>query len=227
MRYCRQPRQPRPPLRSCHADARHLHFELNADGSDYVLLPEGDDQDFLENWEVLRMVLEEAPQKLTRLDILDEWPEDFAKPNAGTLWRWLERAVDNKTVQVEGKGSKTDPFRYWTAAAEARWRESPFYEIGEQQLRDLKMLHGRMCETLATRRIEIDGTPAAASRIPAYGRRAQRKTEKNVPSLAPAESPKPSPTPKALNSKSAMHPGNEITVLVNPEGLFHFCPAFD
>src|SRR5438876_1660194 len=76
---------------SRHADTpRHLLFELNADGSDYAVLSETDDEGFSEHWTVLRMVLEDAPQKLTRLDILDEWPADFAKPDPVTLWRWLE-----------------------------------------------------------------------------------------------------------------------------------------
>ena len=42
-------------------------------------------------------------------------------------------------VKIEGKGSKTDPFRYWRAEAEARWREDPFYELLENQARELKL----------------------------------------------------------------------------------------
>ena len=125
---------------SRHADTpRHLLFELNADGSDYTVLTDTDDEGFSEHWTVLRMVLDDAPQKLTRLDILDEWPADFAKPAPITLWRWLESAVAANLVKVEGKGSKSDPFRYWLAEAEARWREDPFYEVMEQQRRDLKL----------------------------------------------------------------------------------------
>jgi hypothetical protein len=116
---------------------RHLSFELNADGSDYTVLPESDDDGFNEQWDVLRGVLEDAPQKLTRFDILDEWPEDYAKPHAGTLWKWLGSAVAAGFVKVEGTGRKANPFRYWLPAAEARWRENPLYEHFEQQYRDL------------------------------------------------------------------------------------------
>ncbi|MBI3823768.1 MAG: hypothetical protein HY289_13950 [Planctomycetes bacterium] len=42
-------------------------------------------------------------------------------------------------VKIEGKGSKSDPFRYWFAEAEARWREDPYYEMFEQQKRNLKL----------------------------------------------------------------------------------------
>jgi len=125
---------------SRHADTpRQLSFELNTDGSDYTVLPEPNDDGFSEQWEILRTVLEDAPQKLTRNDILDEWPDDFPKPCSGTLWKWLNSAVTAKLVQVEGTGKKTDPFRYWLPATEARWRENPLYDHMEQQLRDLKV----------------------------------------------------------------------------------------
>jgi AAA domain len=120
------------------ATPRHLLFELNADGSDYTILPEAE-EGFSEQWDVLRMVLEDAPQKLTRLDILDEWPEDYPKPSPTTLWNWLQSAVIAKLVTVEGTGRKADPFRYWLASTEARWREDFLYVHLEQQARDLKL----------------------------------------------------------------------------------------
>ncbi len=53
--------------------------------------------------------------------------------------RWLSRATAAGLVQVEGTGKKTDPFRYWVPAAEARWRANPLYDHLEQQARDLKL----------------------------------------------------------------------------------------
>jgi hypothetical protein len=86
------------------------------------------------------MVLEDDKQKLTRLDILDEWPADFAKPSTGTLWNWLKRAVAAKLIQIEGTGHKADPFRYWLATTEERWRkERPLYGLFEQQRQQLKL----------------------------------------------------------------------------------------
>ena len=121
------------------ATPRHFLFELNADGADYTVLTATDDAGFSEQWDILRMVLEDADQKLTRLDILDEWPADYPKPSTGTLWNWLKSAESAKLINVEGTGRKSDPFRYWVDAAEARWRENPFYDHMEKQLRDLKL----------------------------------------------------------------------------------------
>lgn len=122
---------------SRHAETpRHFVFELNADGADYTVLP-ADEDGFNEHWDVLRMVLEDAPQKLTRQDILDEWPADFPKPSGVTLWKWLTSALKDRLIQVEGTGRKRDALRYWVAAAEARWRENPLYEFAEQQARQL------------------------------------------------------------------------------------------
>ena len=72
------------------------------------------------------MVLEDAPQKLTRGDILAEWPADFDKPADTTLKRWLGRAVERSLICREGTGHKADPFRYWLPAIEAKWRETQF-----------------------------------------------------------------------------------------------------
>jgi hypothetical protein len=76
---------------------------------------------------------------LTRYDILDEWPDDFAKPHPGTLAKWLQCAVAAGLVQIEGTGRKADPYRYWVASAETRWRQHFLYEILEQQHRQLKL----------------------------------------------------------------------------------------
>jgi hypothetical protein len=131
---------------SRHADTpRRLHFELNADGADYTVLPEviAEDDGFSAQWEVLRMVLEDAPKKLARLDILHEWPDDFAKPCVAVLSRWLQSAVSAGLVQVEGTGRKADPFRYWVAAAEARWRADPMFAFNELMERSTKEVIAR------------------------------------------------------------------------------------
>src|SRR5262245_12857923 len=79
----------------------------------------------------VRLVLAEAPQKLTRLVILMESPPDFEQPSRTILWRRLDKAVEQGLVSCEGKGSKSDPFRYWLAQREAVWREDPFYALFE------------------------------------------------------------------------------------------------
>ncbi len=123
---------------SRHADTpKKLLFELDADGADYTVLPEADDDGFSAQWEVLRMVLEDAPQKVTCLDILAEWPDDFARPSETHLRNWLKSAVSAGLVLIEGSGRKADPYRYWVAAAEARWRENPLYEMFKNNARDM------------------------------------------------------------------------------------------
>jgi hypothetical protein len=132
---------------SRHVDTpRRLHFELNADGSDYSVLPETEvvDDGFSVHWEVLRMVLEDAPRKLTRLGILAEWPPDFAKPCANTLASWLQSAVSAGLVLKEGTGRKAAPLRYWVAAAEARWRADPMFAFYEMMDRNAKEVIGAM-----------------------------------------------------------------------------------
>jgi hypothetical protein len=77
---------------SRHADTpRQLLLELNAEATDYAPVADTHEDGFQSNWDILRMTLDDAPQKLTRLDILDDWPPDFDKPNAATLAKWLSR----------------------------------------------------------------------------------------------------------------------------------------
>jgi len=117
---------------------RQLLAELNADATDYLPLPDPDLDDFHADWQIVRMVLEDAPQKLTCLDILQDWPPDFRKPHSHTLWRWLSRAVQLNLVSRDGAGRKYDPFRYWLPECEQEWkRRDPFYQLKEDQRRFL------------------------------------------------------------------------------------------
>ena len=118
---------------------RQLLLELNAQGTDYLTIDDVPADDFAINWDRVRAILEDASQKLTRLDVLDEWPPDFDKPDRATLWRWLDRAVKLGVVACEGSGRKNDPFRYWLPEREAVWKQAPFYEVFEEQRRTLKL----------------------------------------------------------------------------------------
>jgi hypothetical protein len=118
---------------------RQLLLELNADATDYlpVAEPEAGSDGFQAYLDAFQMVLEDAPQKLTRGDILAEWPPDFDRPGATQLKLWLGRAVERGLILREGTGRKSDPFRYWLPATEAKWRERyPFYDHFEQQQRE-------------------------------------------------------------------------------------------
>jgi AAA domain len=111
---------------------RRLLIELDARGTDYLTIADGPIDDYAANWDQLRGVLDDAPQKLTRRDILDEWPADYEKPGVTALRAWLDRAIALRLVACEGSGRKKDPFRYWLPEREAVWKQEPLYEVFEE-----------------------------------------------------------------------------------------------
>ena len=119
---------------------RSLLLELNPEGTDYLPVPDEYVDPFQENWTVLRMVLEDAQGKLTRKEILQDWPADFNKPHPATLHHWLDRAVHEGLVRSEGSGRKKDPFMYWLPEREAAWKEDPLYQLAEQYRKDKETL---------------------------------------------------------------------------------------
>jgi hypothetical protein len=96
-----------------HETSRHLLIELNADGTDYVVLQSGLEAALGDNWAAVFHTLMAAHTKLTRQEILDNWSADYRKPDATTLWRWLSRVVTQGLVRQQGSGQHGDPFRYW------------------------------------------------------------------------------------------------------------------
>jgi hypothetical protein len=56
---------------------------------------------------------------------LDKWPADYKKPDAATVWRWLERAVSDRRVRRDGTGRSHSPFRYWLPANEPKLAPDP------------------------------------------------------------------------------------------------------
>jgi hypothetical protein len=74
------------PCRGTRKTPRQLVVEPNPEATEYTVVSDAPQEDGFEaNWNVLRMVFEDAPQKLTRQDILGEWPADFDKPSASNL----------------------------------------------------------------------------------------------------------------------------------------------
>jgi hypothetical protein len=115
------------------ATPRSLLIELNADGTGYSAAQEDpDDADFSQNWLVLRMVLEDAKQELTRQEILEQWPSTFPAPKPTTLWQWLDRAHQRGLIQCTGSGRRNDPHRFFLADKMAFWEGDPMYMLGKQ-----------------------------------------------------------------------------------------------
>jgi hypothetical protein len=98
---------------------RQLVLELDEAGTTYTLVAETAQEQFQADWEPIRLVLAGAPHKVTRQDIVREWPTGFDRPSEATVWRWLDRALEQGLVQCEGSGHKSDPFRYWLPASPA------------------------------------------------------------------------------------------------------------
>jgi hypothetical protein len=92
---------------------RHLVVELTADGTDYVAPDVPADEAWEESSNVLRRVLEDAHERLTMKQILEQWPEDFPKPDRATIYRALKRGVEQGFIRRSGTGRKDDPYRYW------------------------------------------------------------------------------------------------------------------
>jgi AAA domain len=116
---------------------RQLVIELNQAGDDYRSCGDFLADDFAMNWELMRGVLERADQKLTRREILADWPSEAARPEESTLWRWLQRAGALGLVCQEGDGCKKNaPFRYWLPQKGAEWANDPLRQFFEQAERN-------------------------------------------------------------------------------------------
>jgi hypothetical protein len=116
---------------------QNLVLELTADSTDYRAVDTLHDTGWTESWTVLLLVLEEANERLTQREILEQWPEDFCKPDPATLSRTLNRALEQELVRRVGTGRRNAPFRYWLPSREdyfypgenaspeklARWRQ--------------------------------------------------------------------------------------------------------
>jgi hypothetical protein len=143
---------------------RELVIEWTADGTDYVSLGPNDLDNFTEQWQVLKTVFEDADHKLTRREILQQWPADFPKPNDVTLFRWLRRAVASADVCQEGEGRCRAPFRYWLPQRTDDFVHSAvggadFLSWPEQQRRDLELVQKASDEFMARLRAKCGSHP--------------------------------------------------------------------
>jgi hypothetical protein len=103
---------------------RELVIELNAEGTDYLARGNIADEEFATHWRLLEGLLRQADTKLSRDEILASWPGE-ERPGAVSLYRWLQRAVEQGLLRQDGLGKRKNPFRYWLPDSEARWRKDP------------------------------------------------------------------------------------------------------
>jgi hypothetical protein len=108
-----------------YAETPHqLVIELNAEGTDYVFLGRVDDLRASEYWQILRPILQAAPHKLTRRELLDAWPGGPPR-NPVAIYAWLQNQVAAGVIRQDGTGVKDSPYRYWLPEREAVWRADP------------------------------------------------------------------------------------------------------
>jgi hypothetical protein len=69
--------------------------------------------------------LHDAFEHLTQQQIRDQWPEDFPKPDQGTISRELHRGLEQGLILRQGSGRKNDPYRYWLPGKEDDFRPGP------------------------------------------------------------------------------------------------------
>lgn len=115
-------------------------IELAASGIDYASLGDLDEPAFLGSWLRLQPILDSARQKLTRREIMQQWPAGQARPSGKTLWRWLEQAVARGLVQRDGDGLRYAPYRYWNQSLEKKWQEDPMLRQQKEDEDALKPL---------------------------------------------------------------------------------------
>lgn len=123
---------------------RRLLIQLDEAGSDYLVLPDtdADDADLGRSLEMVRLVLGAATGKRSRPEILEDWPPELPAPKPLTLWRWLERAVEQGEVLRDGTGTRDDPFRYWLKGREEKWNDDNWSKMsaifGEEFANELR-----------------------------------------------------------------------------------------
>ena len=93
---------------------RQILAAMHVTGTSYEVVSDNDvSDDFSANWDAIAAALATTDTPLTRLDLLTHWPATRSVPHPGTLWRWLQRALELGLVEMSGAGTKGEPFRFW------------------------------------------------------------------------------------------------------------------
>jgi hypothetical protein len=129
---------------------RQVVLELNAEGTDYVSHGDFAQDTYVQGWGVLRRVLEDAPHKLTRQEVLEWWPLEAGRPSVASVYRWLEQAVEAGLVRQEGSGRRGDPYLCWLPEMEERWQSDPVAQLENDMRAAQRMLPEDMRRALDT-----------------------------------------------------------------------------
>jgi hypothetical protein len=104
-------------------------IELDETGTNYRSLGDFEEAAFTGGWPVVQAILDEATKKLTRREILEQWPAAKPRPVPETVWRWLDRAVASGLVSHDGNGHRSSPYRYWNGSLEKKWQADPLLRL--------------------------------------------------------------------------------------------------
>jgi hypothetical protein len=110
-------------------------LELVPEGTDYLALGESAELTFERGWPILQAVLENADGPMTRRDLRLSWPDSTLAPTSITLYRWLTRLVKERLVEVNGTGSRKDPYRYKLPGIEKKWHRDWIKAFNEKLAR--------------------------------------------------------------------------------------------
>ena len=97
---------------------QHVVAELNAEGTDYVLVDAQAVTAGVPGFETLRHLLRQSATPLTRQEILARWPASEPPPRADSLWRSLTRGCELGLLVRTGAGNKAEAYRYGLAERE-------------------------------------------------------------------------------------------------------------
>jgi hypothetical protein len=112
---------------------RSLVLELTPAGDDYLVHDTPVDAAGSAVWQVLSLVLQDACERLTQRQLLEQWPEDFPRPDQATIWRALKRGAEQGLILKQGTGLRNDPFRYWLPGKEDDFPPGPNASADEKE----------------------------------------------------------------------------------------------
>jgi hypothetical protein len=177
-----------------------LVLEWTADGTDYRSLGTSTELSYEQGWPLLHAILDESEGPLTRRAILCRWPDAAAAPAKLTLWKWLGRAVQEGRVLQDGRGSRSDPFRYQLPDMAEKWQQhflASFLkelEQGEKGKRPQGLAAPAPGDNDATPAVPQVGPEEAA--VPLDPMPLQERKPEPAASAAPSPDPLPSRTPE-------------------------------
>jgi hypothetical protein len=117
---------------------RRLVYEWDPATGAFATVADPHEKRYRENWETVRSILAGRSSAATHNELSMDWPADRARPSAGVLYDWLNRAFEEKLVRRQGRGTRTDPYRYRLPNADDVYRDR-----GElPPLRELRPLFG-------------------------------------------------------------------------------------